>query len=280
MGLSKTLRNLIHMKKIFILIILFSSLQACQRNAITGRNQLSLVPESDVQAMALAEYSQFINTNKVIQINSSSNAVMVQRVGNRLINAITQYYKANNLSNELVGYKWEINLVEDKSINAWCMPGGKIVVYTGLLPVTQNETALAIVMGHEIAHALAKHGSERMSQGLIQQLGGVALSAALQNKPAQTQGLFNTAYGLGSNLGYILPFNRNNELEADKYGLMFAALANYDPREAIPFWQRMSQQGGAKPPEFLSTHPSDERRIADLQAMMPEVLKKYYKPSR
>ncbi len=280
MGLSKTLRNLIHMKKIFLLIILFSSLQACQRNAITGRNQLSLVPESDVQAMALAEYSQFINTNKVIQINSSSNAVMVQRVGNRLINAITQYYKANNLSNELVGYKWEINLVEDKSINAWCMPGGKIVVYTGLLPVTQNETALAIVMGHEIAHALAKHGSERMSQGLIQQLGGVALSAAMQNKPAETQGLFNTAYGLGSNLGYILPFNRNNELEADKYGLMFAALANYDPREAIPFWQRMSQQGGAKPPEFLSTHPSDERRIADLQAMMPEVLKKYYKPSR
>ena len=280
MGLSKTLRNLIHMKKLFLLIILFSSLQACQRNAITGRNQLSLVPESDVQAMALAEYSQFINTNKVIQINSSSNAVMVQRVGNRLINAITQYYKANNLSNELVGYKWEINLVEDKSINAWCMPGGKIVVYSGLLPVTQNETALAIVMGHEIAHALAKHGSERMSQGLIQQLGGVALSAAMQNKPAETQGLFNTAYGLGSNLGYILPFNRNNELEADKYGLMFAALANYDPREAIPFWQRMSQQGGAKPPEFLSTHPSDERRIADLQAMMPEVLKKYYKPSR
>ena len=280
MGLSKTLRNLIHMKKLFLLIILFSSLQACQRNAITGRNQLSLVPESDVQAMALAEYSQFINTNKVIQINSSSNAVMVQRVGNRLINAITQHYKANNLSNELVGYKWEINLVEDKSINAWCMPGGKIVVYSGLLPVTQNETALAIVMGHEIAHALAKHGSERMSQGLIQQLGGVALSAAMQNKPAETQGLFNTAYGLGSNLGYILPFNRNNELEADKYGLMFAALANYDPREAIPFWQRMSQQGGAKPPEFLSTHPSDERRIADLQAMMPEVLKKYYKPSR
>ena len=280
MGLSKTLRNLIHMKKIFLLIILFSSLQACQRNAITGRNQLSLVPESEVQAMALAEYSQFINTNKVIQINSSSNAVMVQRVGNRLINAITQYYKANNLSNELVGYKWEINLVEDKSINAWCMPGGKIVVYSGLLPVTQNETALAIVMGHEIAHALAKHGSERMSQGLVQQLGGVALSAAMQNKPAETQGLFNTAYGLGSNLGYILPFNRNNELEADKYGLMFAALANYDPREAIPFWQRMSQQGGAKPPEFLSTHPSDERRIADLQAMMPEVLKKYYKPSR
>ncbi len=266
------------MKKIIFLFIIVSSFIACQRNAITGRNQLSLVPESEVQAMALAEYSQFINTNKVVQANANSNALMVQRVGNKLINAITQYYQKNNLSNELAGYKWEINLVEDKNINAWCMPGGKIVVYTGLLSVTQNETALAIVMGHEIAHALAKHGSERMSQGLVQQLGGIALSTAIQNNPQETQGLFMTAFGLGSNLGYILPFNRNNELEADKYGLMFAALANYDPREAIPFWQRMAQQGGAKPPEFLSTHPSDERRIADLKSIMPEILKKYYKP--
>jgi predicted Zn-dependent protease len=278
MVLSKTLRNLIHMKKILLLIILSSSIIACQRNAITGRNQLSLVPESEVQAMALTEYSNFLSANKIIQANANNNAIMVQRVGKNLINAITAYYQRNNLSQELSNYKWEINLVEDKNINAWCMPGGKIVVYTGLLPVTQNETALAIVMGHEIAHALAKHGSERMSQGLVQQLGGIALSVAVQNKPRETQGLFMTAYGLGSNLGYLLPFSRNNESEADKFGLMFAALANYDPREAIPFWQRMAQQGGAKPPEFLSTHPSDERRIADLQAIMPEVMKNYYKP--
>lgn len=266
------------MKKIILSFILIASFISCQRNAITGRNQLSLVPESEVQAMALAQYSEFLNTNKVVQATSNNNAAMVKRVGTNLVNAITQYYQKNNLSEELANYKWEINLVEDKSVNAWCMPGGKIVVYTGILPITKNENGLAIVMGHEIAHALAKHGSERMSQGLVQQLGGVALSVAMQNKPAQTQNLFMTAYGLGSNLGYVLPFSRNNELEADKYGLIFAALANYDPREAIPFWQRMAQQGGAKPPEFLSTHPSDERRIADLKSIMPEVLRKYYKP--
>ena len=259
-------------------MVLVTSIISCQRNSITGRNQLSLVPESEVQAMALAQYSQFLNTNKVVQANANNNAMMVQRVGKNLIKAVQNYYQQKKLSNELAGYNWEINLVEDKNINAWCMPGGKIVVYTGLLPVTQNENGLAIVMGHEIAHALAKHGSERMSQGLVQQLGGIALSAAIQNKPQETQGLFMTAYGIGSNVGYLLPFSRNNELEADKFGLIFAALANYDPREAIPFWQRMSQQGGAKPPEFLSTHPSDERRIADLQALIPEVMKNYYKP--
>ncbi|MBS4044487.1 MAG: M48 family metallopeptidase [Chitinophagaceae bacterium] len=266
------------MKKIFCLLLVGIVLISCERNAITGRNQLSLVPESEVQSMALAQYSEFLSTNKVVQPTASNNAAMVKRVGNNLINAINQYYQKNNLSSELSGYKWEINLVEDKNINAWCMPGGKIVVYTGLLPVTQNENALAIVMGHEIAHALAKHGSERMSQGLVQQLGGIALSVAIQDKPQQTQNLFMSAYGIGSNLGYVLPFSRSNELEADKFGLMFAALANYDPREAIPFWQRMSQQGGTKPPEFLSTHPSDEKRIAELKTLVPEIMKNYYNP--
>jgi len=266
------------MKKIILLSTLLVGLVACQRNAITGRKQLSLVSESEVQAMALTEYTGFLSTNKVLSAASNKNADMVKRCGNRLINAITQYYAQNKLSSELSGYKWEINLVEDKNINAWCMPGGKIVVYTGLLPVTQNETALSIVMGHEIAHALAKHGSERMSQGLLQQLGGVAVSVAVQNKPKETQALFSNAYGVGSNVLGILPFSRSNESEADKFGLMFAALAGYDPREAIPFWQRMSAGGGQKPPEFLSTHPSDERRIADLQAIMNETLTKYYKP--
>lgn len=265
------------MKKILCLLLVGIVLISCERNAITGRNQLSLVPESEVQSMALAQYSEFLSTNKVVP-TASNNAAMVKRVGNNLINAINQYYQKNNLSSELSGYKWEINLVEDKNINAWCMPGGKIVVYTGLLPVTQNENALAIVMGHEIAHALAKHGSERMSQGLVQQLGGIALSVAIQDKPQQTQNLFMSAYGIGSNLGYVLPFSRSNELEADKFGLMFAALANYDPREAIPFWQRMSQQGGTKPPEFLSTHPSDEKRIAELKTLVPEIMKNYYNP--
>ena len=268
------------MKKILLIVALSTSFLACERNAITGRNQLSLVPESQVQAMALTQYSSFLNANKVLVAASNKNAAMVKNVGARLVNAITNYYAQNNLSQELAGYNWEVNLVEDKSINAWCMPGGKIVVYTGLLPVTQNETALAIVMGHEIAHALTKHGSERMSQGLLQQLGGVALQVAVKDKPAETQNLFNTAYGVGSNVGIMLPFSRKNELEADKFGLMFAALAGYNPREAIPFWQRMSAIGGQKPPEFLSTHPTDERRIYELQAMMDDVVKKYYKATK
>lgn len=263
------------MQKLLLFCFVLAVFTACQRNAITGRNQLSLVPETEVQAMALTQYSQFLSTNKVV--NAGKNTDMVKRCGNKLIAAINQYYAQNNLSQELWGYKWEINLVDDKSVNAWCMPGGKIVVYTGLLPVTQNETALAIVMGHEIAHALAKHGSERMSQGLLTQLGGAALQVAMQSKPQETQNLFLAAYGVGSNVGYILPNSRKNESEADKFGLMFAALAGYDPHEAIPFWQRMAGQGGQKPPEFLSTHPSDERRIADLQAMMDEIVAKYYK---
>jgi predicted Zn-dependent protease len=157
------------------------------------------------------------------------------------------------------------------------MPGGKVVVYTGLLPVTQNETALAIVLGHEIAHSVAKHGNERMSQAMVQQLGGMALEVALAQKPQETQDLFLMSYGIGSEVGAILPWSRQQETEADQYGLIFAAMAGYDPREAIPFWQRMSAAGGASPPEFLSTHPSNETRIRKLKQFMPEALK-YYTP--
>ena len=181
------------------------------------------------------------------------------------------------MSSLLEGYKWEYNLVESKDVNAWCMPGGKIVIYTGLLPVTQNEAALAIVMGHEVSHAILQHGNERMSQGLVQQLGGVALSVALANKPAATQQLFQTAYGVGSQVGVMLPFSRKDELEADEYGLYWAAMAGYNPQEAIPLWQRMASSGGQKPPEFLSTHPDDGHRIEKLQEHMPQALQ-YYKP--
>jgi predicted Zn-dependent protease len=175
----------------------------------------------------------------------------------------------------LEGYKWEFNTVDSKDINAWCMPGGKVVVYTGLLAVTQNETALAIVMGHEIAHAVAKHGSERMSRAMVQQLGGTALEVALSQKPQQTRDLFMTSYGIGSQVGAMLPWSRQQETEADQFGLIFAAMAGYDPREAIPFWQRMSSAGGAKQPEFLSTHPSDDTRMRKLNQFMPEALKYY-----
>ncbi|MGB5028155.1 MAG: M48 family metallopeptidase, partial [Chitinophagaceae bacterium] len=175
-------------------------------------------------------------------------------------------------------FKWETNLVDDKTVNAWCMPGGKIVVYTGILPITQNEAALAAVMGHEVSHALLQHGNQRMSQGLLQQLGGVALSVAVANKPQETQNLFLGAYGAGSQLGILLPFSRKHELEADRYGLIFTAMAGYNPQEAIGLWERMEKaSNGQKPPEFLSTHPSEGHRIEQLKKYMPEALQ-YYKP--
>ncbi|HAZ04733.1 MAG TPA: peptidase M48 [Marinilabiliales bacterium] len=200
---------------------------------------------------------------------------MVDRVGARIANAITKYYNDQGKNSVLQGYQWEFNTVDSKAVNAWCMPGGKVVVYTGLLPVTQNETGLAIVMGHEIAHSIAKHGNERMSQAMVQQLGGTALEVALAQKPQQTKDLFLMSYGVGSQLGAMLPWSRRQETEADQYGLIFAAMAGYDPREAIPFWQRMSAAGGANQPEFLSTHPSDETRIRNLEKFMPEALKYY-----
>jgi len=263
----------------FLSLVLIIAIVACTRNAITGRSQLSLVSDNEVQSMAVSQYKQFLSENKVVSTAGSKDAEMVKRVGNRLISAIQTYYQQQGLSSELSGYSWEINLVESKEVNAWCMPGGKIVVYTGLLPITQTEPALAVVMGHEIAHALAKHGKERMSQGLVQQLGGVALQVALANKPAATQSLFMNAYGVGSQVGVMLPFSRQNELEADKFGLRFSAMAGYNPREAIPFWQRMAKAGGGqKPPELLSTHPADETRIQQLQSIMDETVQKYYRP--
>ncbi|MBS1597796.1 MAG: M48 family metallopeptidase [Bacteroidetes bacterium] len=254
-------------------------ISGCTHNAITGRNQLSLYPESEIQSMASDQYKQFLTANKVVsQSSGNKDAEMVRRVGQRIANAITIYYTQQGLSAELEGYKWEYNLVDSKEVNAWCMPGGKIVVYTGLLPITQNETALAIVLGHEITHALAKHGNERMSQAMVQQLGGAALSVAVANQPAETQSVFMNAYGIGSNVGALLPFSRKQEYEADRLGLRFAAMAGYDPRESIAFWQRMkSASGGNKTPEILSTHPIDDNRIAKLQEEMPDALT-YYKP--
>jgi predicted Zn-dependent protease len=239
---------------------------------------LSLVPEAEVQQMATSEYQTFLSQNKVVSTSASKDAEMVRRVGQRITNAITQYYTSQGKADILNGYQWEYNLVDSKEVNAWCMPGGKIVVYTGLLPITQNEAALAVVMGHEVTHALAQHGSERMSQGLLQQLGGAALSVALSSKTAETQNLFMQAYGVGSNVLGILPFSRKQEYEADQLGLNFTAMAGYNPQEAIALWQRMEQaSGGNRPPEFLSTHPAEGNRIQRLQKQMPEAMK-YYKP--
>jgi len=251
---------------------------ACSQNALTGKSQFTLLPESQLQEMANQEYATFLSSNKVVAKGGSRDAEMVQRVGKRITDAVNRYYAANGLSDKLEGYKWEYNLVNDPAVNAWCMPGGKIVVYTGLLPVTQNEAALAVVMGHEVCHALLQHGNQRMSQQMGAQAVQTGLSVALANKPAETQNLFMSAFGLGAQVGVLLPFSRKQELEADKYGLIMAAEAGYNPQEAIALWQRMeAQSNGQKPPEFLSTHPSEGSRIKQLQDLMPEALK-HYKP--
>lgn len=266
------------MQRIFLITVLAVTVMGCSQNSITGKNQLTLFNEADIQSMAAQQYRQFLTQNKVVASNTSKDAEMVRRIGQRLTTAINNYYATKGLSQELSGYQWEYNLVDSKEVNAWCMPGGKIVVYTGLLPITQNEAALAVVMGHEIAHALAKHGNERMSRGKLQELGGVALQVALANKTPAAQNLFMNAYGIGSNVGVMLPFSRNQELEADKFGLIFSAMAGYNPQEAIPLWERMEKAGGGqKPPEFLSTHPPEGKRIDRLRELMPEALK-YYKP--
>jgi len=256
---------------IFISFIIFS----CATVPITGRQQLSIIPSSQLNSMSLAQYNDFLKNHKVIK--SGRQAALVKRTGRNIQKAVEKYFAEQNMSAFLNDYHWEFNLVEDAKENAWCMPGGKVVVYTGILPIVKNETGLAVVMGHEIAHAIAGHGGERMSQGLLVQMGGIALNEAIKTKPAETQGLFMTAFGLGSQYGVMLPFSRMHESEADHMGLIFMAMAGYNPEKAVDFWQRMaSMKGGQAPPELLSTHPSDETRIKEIKKHLPKALK-YYK---
>jgi len=265
-------------KKIIFSFIVSSAIVACSRNPITGRNQLKLLPESQLQSMATTQYQEFLSANKVVTNSTNRDAEMVTRVGERIKNAVESYYAGLGRSKDLEGYHWEYHLVDNKEANAWCMPGGKIVVYTGLLQYTQNEAALAIVIGHEVSHAIFQHGNERMSQALGAEAVGVGLQVALANKPTETRNLFLGAYGVGAQAGVLLPFSRKHELEADHYGLLWAAMAGYNPKEAIPLWERMEKAGGGeRPPEFLSTHPSEGKRIEQLNKYMPEALK-YYKP--
>ena len=264
------------MKKLLAVIFTLPVLVACNTNAITGRKQLALFPESVLQQQSITEYKSFLSSNKVLSETVNKDAEMVRRVGKRISKAITDYYTQKGLGKELEGYKWEFNLVDNKEVNAWCMPGGKVVVYTGLLPISQNEAALAIVLGHEITHAVAHHGNERMSQVAIAQ--GLELAGNIftsGNSKANT--IFNNVFAPGAQVAVLLPNSRNQEYEADHLGLIFAAMSGYNPKEAIPFWERMSKAGGQKPPEFLATHPSDEKRISRLQGYMNEALS-YYKP--
>lgn len=253
-----------------ILLVIF---YACSTVPLTGRKQLNILPESQILEMSFASYQEFLKSNKIS--NDRSDASLVNSVGRDIANAVTRYFTENNLSDRLDGYNWEFNLVEDKTPNAWCMPGGKVVVYSGILPYTKDKDGLAVVLSHEIAHAVARHGNERMSQGLLAQFGNVALSELVKNKPAETKNIFATAYGVGAQLGVMLPFSREHELEADKLGLIFMAMAGYNPENAVAFWERMSKSGGQQPPEFLSTHPSDQRRISRIKSFLPEAMKHY-----
>ena len=264
----------VKISRLLLVLILLTTL-ACSTVPLTGRRQLSLVPESEMISLSLTEYGKFINSNKLS--TDKNKTALVKRVGGRISAAVEAYMASQGLSKNLDGYKWEFNLVEDPTVNAWCMSGGKVVVYTGLLPLAQSEAALATVMGHEIAHAVARHGCERMSDQMLLQMGGTALSAALAQKPEQTKQMAMTAFGVGSQVGVILPFSRQNEYEADYMGLIFMAMAGYNPNESIGFWEKMSQQGGSKPPEFLSTHPVDANRIARIKEKMPDAMAYYNK---
>ena len=250
-------------------------MQACAKVPITGRRQMNLVNEGELMGMASGQYQEFLGQNKVLPA-TDNRSKMVSTIGGRIAQAATKFLADNNASDRVAGFQWEFNTVDDPTVNAWCMPGGKVVVYTGILPVTQNETALTVVMGHEIAHAIARHGNERMSQGLALNGLGSVLTVAAGENPSLTQNLLLQSFGIGGQLG-MLAYSRKHESEADKMGLVFMAMAGYDPREAPKFWERMSAGGGQAPPEFLSTHPSDETRMRDLEAFMNEALK-YYKP--
>jgi predicted Zn-dependent protease len=248
----------------------------CSTVPVTGRKQLHLIPSGQMQSMSYQQYSEFLKTNKLS--TNQEQTQMVKRVGSKIKKAVEKYFAEHKMSRELSEYKWEFNLVESKEVNAWCMPGGKVVFYTGILPLCEDEAGIAVVMGHEIAHAVANHGNERMSQSLLVQFGFVALAEALDSKPSLTQQLWLAAFGAGAQVGLLLPYSRLHENEADHLGLIFMASAGYDPDEAVSFWERMSKHGGARPPEFLSTHPSDKARIEKIKETLPEAMK-YYKPN-
>jgi len=262
-------------KYVITILILALFVISCATVPITGRKGLNLIPSSSINSLSFQQYSDFLSEHKLS--TDKEKTAMVKRVGKRIQHAVEKYFADNNMKDYLNGYQWEFNLVEDSQVNAWCMPGGKVVVYTGILPVTGGEAGLAVVMGHEIAHAVANHGNERMSQGLLVNFGGMALSKALESKPEETQQLAALAFGIGANVGVLLPYSRLHESEADHLGLIFMAMAGYDPHQAVTFWERMSASGSGKPPELLSTHPSDEKRVANLKSLIPEAMK-YYQP--
>lgn len=256
-------------KRILLLGVCTMMLFSCSKNPFTGKSNLNFVSNSELFPSAFQQYGEFLKENKVIV--GTADAKRVETVGTKIRKAAELYLRANNQSDYLNGYQWEYKLVDNKEVNAWCMPGGKIVVYSGILPVTQDDAGLATVLGHEVSHALANHGAQRMSAAQLQQLGAVGVAVATGGQSEEKQKLWQTYYGLGSTVGVMLPFSRNHESEADQIGLTLMAIAGYNPDNALVFWQRMAaKSGGGAPPEFLSTHPSDATRIADIKRLIPQ----------
>lgn len=265
------------MKKIRYIFIVWICLflVQCATVPLTGRKQLLIFPEGEMMQMSLTSYQDFLQEHKLS--TDVKNTRRVKEVGKRIAAAVEAYLKSKGLESRVADFNWEFNLVQSKEMNAWCMPGGKVVFYEGILPVCQTDAGIAVVMGHEIAHAVARHSNERMSQQALLEAGSAAAAYAMKNKPETTQALLGAAIGLGSNYGVVLPFSRKHESEADRLGLIFMAIAGYDPHEAVAFWKRMAAaSAGQKQPEFMSTHPSDERRIADLAKEIPEAMQYYH----
>ncbi|MBZ4044168.1 M48 family metallopeptidase [Flavobacterium hibisci] len=256
-------------KHLFISTFVILLVYSCATNPITGKKDLNFVSNSELFPSSFQQYDTFLKENKVI--SGTTDAKRVETVGYKIKAAAEKYLTYLGQSQYLKDYRWEYKLVENKEVNAWCLPGGKIVVYSGILPITQNESGLATVMGHEVSHALANHGAQRMSAAQLQQLGAVGVAVATGNQSAENQAMWQKYYGIGSEVGVMLPFSRSNESEADKIGLTLMAIAGYNPDDSIAFWTRMSaKSGGSGTPEFLSTHPSDATRIANLKSLIPQ----------
>jgi len=253
--------------KRYIIIILFFALffNACSTVPITGRKQISLVSTSQILPASLAKYDKVLKEEPLSKDREETE--MVKRVGNNLAAAVDKFLRENGKAAEADAYQWEFNLFENKEENAWCLPGGKVAIYTGILPICANEDGLAAVMGHEIAHAFAHHGEERMSEGMLAQMGGIAVAVGTAND--EHAAMWNMAYGLGTGLG-MLAFSRTHEKEADELGMVFMIMAGYNPEEAVHVWERMAARDKSSPPVILATHPSDQQRVNDLKAFLPQ----------
>ncbi len=268
------------MKKFLVVSVIGLFLSQCSTVPITGRKRLNFVSDSQVLPASFQQYSGFLEENKAKLVKNTSKANEIKAVGKRISKAVDKFMRANGMASEANAYKWEFNLIDDPTVNAWCMPGGKVVFYSGILPMCANTDGIAAVMGHEVAHAFAKHGQERMSSSQVQKLGGMALNIALVNKDPKQRQLYNMAYGIGTQVGVMLPFSRTHETEADKLGLVFMLMAGYRGEEAAEVWVRMSKRAGGSKSDILSTHPSNEKRIKTLKAYLPEakrLAKKYSK---